>query len=115
MWRTVFSVLLVFSLYVLFVPASQVPTGVEVSDKLIHGALFGALALSGGLAGPARWPLLVALVAYAGLSEVLQAVLPINRDGDVLDAVADTVGTVVGLVAVSALRRRSTSSGASRR
>ena len=85
------------SLYVLFTPGSTVPTDVPVSDKVVHGALFAALAVTGRLARLPVVPLLLGLVGYAAVSEVLQAVLPINRDGDVLDALADSTGVLVGL------------------
>jgi VanZ family protein len=86
------------SLAVLFAPASTVPQESLVSDKVVHLALFGALALTGRLAGVAAIPLAVGLVVYAGASEVLQAVLPIGRDGDVRDALADALGVALGLV-----------------
>lgn len=84
------------SLVVLFTPGSDVPS-VAVSDKLVHGLLFAALAASGVLAGLPLTGLALGLVAYAGGSEVLQAVLPIHRDGDLADALTDVVGAAVGL------------------
>ena len=57
-------------------------------------------------AGVRPAPLLVALVAYAGVSEVLQAVLPIHRDGDVADAAVDALGAVLGVVLGVVLARR---------
>ena len=89
----------------LFSPGSTTPE-VAVNDKLVHATLFAALALTGDLAG-LRWPgLAIGLVAYAGISEVLQATLPINRDGDWHDFLADVIGMGVGLaVAQLAMRR----------
>ena len=103
--RAAFGLTVLVSLAVLFAPASDVPSGVPVSDKLVHGLLFAALAVTGRLARLPVLPLLVALVGYAGLSEVLQTVLPIDRDGDVRDALADVVGAVAGLVAISLVTR----------
>ena len=58
----------------------------------MHAALFLALAGT-GVGGPAAGARAgVGLVLYAGVSEVLQAVLPIERDGSVRDALADVVG-----------------------
>jgi VanZ family protein len=102
--RVAFAACLLLSLVVLFSPGSEVPTDVPVSDKLVHFLLFVSLGVTGRLAGLAPLPLLVALVAYAGVSEVLQAVLPINRDGDVLDALADSLGVVIGLAVGSGVR-----------
>ncbi len=89
---------------VLFSPGSDTPD-VAVSDKLVHVTLFGALAVTGVLAGVPVVALASGLLVYAGLSEVLQTTLPIDRDGDWHDALADTIGTVIGLVLVLALLR----------
>lgn len=102
--RAGFALAVLLSLVVLFTPSSHVPH-VDANDKLIHAGLFALLALTGLLAGAAPWLLLVLLVAYAGLSEVLQAVLPINRDGDVHDALADSVGILVATLLVLGVRR----------
>jgi VanZ family protein len=96
-----FGIVCAVSLWVLFSPGSDTPS-VDVNDKLVHGALFAALALTGRLAGVPLGGLVAGLVVYAGASEVLQAVLPIDRDGDWHDALADVVGTAVGLVAFAA-------------
>ena len=42
-------------------------------------------------------PLLGGLAAYAAVTEILQAVLPIDRHGDLRDLVADVTGVLVGL------------------
>lgn len=105
-WRVAFGLVVLLSLVVLFAPGSDVPTGVPVSDKLVHGGLFAALALTGVPAGVPPVGLATALAAYAGISEVLQGVLPISRDADWRDALADIVGVVVGLVLAVRLRPR---------
>jgi len=94
--RVAFAAFLALSLVVLFSPGSDVPS-VQVSDKLVHFLLFNGLGLTGCLAG--LWParLLVGLVLYAGVSEILQTVLPIDRDGDIGDALADWLGVLAGL------------------
>jgi membrane associated rhomboid family serine protease len=96
--RAAFAAVVVVSLVVLFSPGSTVPRETLVSDKVVHLALFAALAVTGRLARVRVVGLAVGLVVYAGGSEVLQALLPIARDGDVLDAVADVSGVVVGLL-----------------
>jgi hypothetical protein len=95
-----FGGVLLLSAVSFFTPGPDLPQGPAVSDKVEHAAIFVALALTGRFAGirPAR--LLVGLLGYAVLSEVLQAVLPIHRDGDWRDAVADGIGVVTGLAAV---------------
>lgn len=95
--KVVFALVFAASLWVLFSPGSDTPH-VTISDKLVHTTMFAALALTGVLARVPVVGLAPALVAYAGLSEVLQAVLPIDRDGDWHDALADTIGVVIGLL-----------------
>lgn len=94
--RIPFAVVALISLVVLFTPASGVPTTPPGTDKAIHLALFAALGATGVLAGFRTRPLLLGLACYAGVSEVLQAVLPLGRDGGVLDAAVDLLGGAGG-------------------
>jgi hypothetical protein len=95
--RGAFAVAVLVSLAVLFAPAGEVPDAPAGIDKLIHAALFLALALTGRWAG-VRAPVLGGLlVAYAAVSEVLQAVTPLERSGSVADLLADGVGVALGL------------------
>ncbi|GGF42360.1 hypothetical protein GCM10011519_15260 [Marmoricola endophyticus] len=105
LWRTAFSVLFAASAYAFLSPQAQVPGDVPVSDKLVHAVLFVLLAVTGVRAGLSWRAVLVALLAWAVVSEVLQAVLPIGRDGNVADAVADAAGVLVGLAIVVGLRQ----------
>jgi VanZ family protein len=104
--RVAFAVVVLLSLVVLFEPGSDVPSGVPINDKVVHFTLFAALAVTGRLAGIRTVPLVLGLVAYAGISEVLQSSLPIDRDGDVRDALADTLGVLVGVGAMELWRRK---------
>ena len=103
--RIAFAGVVALSLVMLFSPASDVPSGFAYSDKLVHFLLFAALAATGRLAGIPPLPLLLGLMAYAGLSEILQSVLPLDRRGDVRDAVADVLGALTGLGAVVLVSR----------
>lgn len=81
------------SVVVLFAP--RAPAGGEVFgiDKVIHAVLFALLAAS----TRARFRTgLGWVLVYAVGSEVLQAVLPISRDGSLPDVVADAVGALLG-------------------
>jgi VanZ family protein len=100
-----FAAVLALSLVVLFSPGSDVPSGLPVSDKVVHFSLFLALAVTGRGAAVPAVPLAVALIAYAGVSEVLQTVLPIDRDGDLRDGLADTLGVLAGLGVVTLAAR----------
>ena len=107
--RGVFAVVVLVSLAVLFAPAADVPSAPAGVDKLVHGALFAALALAGRWAGCAAGPLGGSLVGYAVASELIQGLTPLQRTASVADALADVVGILVGLAAWAALSRRTTS------
>jgi VanZ family protein len=103
--RLSFGLAVLVSLVVLFLPASGVPSAPPGVDKLVHLGVFALLGLTGRWAGVPPLPLVLALAGYAGLSEVLQGLLPIGRSAEVLDAVVDCVGVSLG-VAVHALLAR---------
>lgn len=93
------------SLIVLFSPGSTVPSGPPNSDKVVHALLFAALAITARAAGIGWRAAAAWILAYAALSEVLQATLPINRGGSLWDWVADAVGLAVGLLAYESITR----------
>jgi hypothetical protein len=96
--RGIFAIAVLVSLGVLFAPPSGVPDSPPGVDKLVHVALFAVLAGTGRWAGVRRDALAVALVAYAGVSEVLQGTELVDRDASVGDLVADSVGVLAGLL-----------------
>ncbi|MGY1746578.1 VanZ family protein [Blastococcus sp. SYSU D00695] len=96
--RGVLAVTVLVSLAVLFTPGDDVPSAPAGVDKLVHFGLFLALALAGRWAGVAPRGLAVLLVAYAAVSEVVQALAPLERSGSVADAVADVAGVGLGLL-----------------
>jgi len=102
--RSVFTGLLLISLVTFLLPADDL-TSSAPNDKVTHLLIFAALAVSGRWAGLPVLPLLGGLTAYAAVTEVLQAVLPINRHGDLRDLAADFVGVLVGLVLSWAVAR----------
>ena len=109
--RGAFAVAVLVSLAVLFAPAGEVPFAPPGVDKIVHGALFAALALSGRWAGIGPRVLAVLLVLYAAVSEVLQEVTALERTGSVADWLADVVGVLLGLALWELLdRRRGTAS-----
>nr|WP_028933053.1 VanZ family protein [Pseudonocardia spinosispora] len=101
-----FATMILISLYALFSPASGVPFLPPGFDKIAHFCLFAALAFTGRRANICASHLGASLVVYAVVSEILQAVLPINRDGDVWDAAVDLCGVAIGLWLFSRARRR---------
>jgi hypothetical protein len=103
--RGAFAVAVLVSLAVLFAPASDVPASPPGVDKLVHAALFAALALTGRWTGISRTVLVAVLVLYAALSEVVQAM--IGRDAAFGDWLADVVGLLLALLVWERLSRRS--------
>lgn len=93
-------------------PLSLPGSGVDVpTDKLVHVVLFAAPAYCGVRLAQVTGRrsiavvLLIALIAHAGLSELLQgAFLPRQRDP--LDVLADLSGVLIGAVGAYYLRDR---------
>jgi len=91
------------SVVVLFTPESGVPSSPPGTDKVVHTLLFALLAFTGLYARIRH--VLVALVVYAGVSEVLQQLItPLHRSGDVLDALVDVLGIGLGWAIAAAIR-----------
>ena len=95
--RGAFAVAVLVSLAVLFAPAGNVPDAPPGVDKVVHVAVFLSLAVTGRWAGIRAAGLGAALVVYAAVSEVLQAVTPLARSGSPADLLADVIGIAVGL------------------
>ena len=76
--RSVFAGLLGISL-VMFLPPGDDVSAAAPNDKLVHGLTFVALAVAGRWAGIRPVRLGLGLAAYAVVTEILQAVLPIDR------------------------------------
>ncbi|HRV68325.1 MAG TPA: hypothetical protein P5108_02650 [Marmoricola sp.] len=99
--RGVFCVVLVMSMVMLFSPASDVPSGFPLNDKVVHSLLFFALGLTAWVARLASTVTTFrALIVYAGVSEILQAWLPIGRYGSLADFAADIAGLLLALLVV---------------
>ncbi|GAA4545795.1 VanZ family protein [Pseudonocardia xishanensis] len=112
MGRLCFGGAVLVSLVVLFMPADGVPWAPAGVDKLVHLGVFALLGATGRWIRIPPLPLVVALTAYAVLSEVLQGLLPIGRSPDVLDVVADCVGVSLGILAHALLTRGPTGGAA---
>ena len=95
--RTVFALLLGISLAMFLTPGDDVPQG-GPDDKVVHALIFVALAVAGRWAQVPWRTLGLGLAAYAAVTEILQATLPINRDGNLPDSLADAVGIGIGLL-----------------
>jgi VanZ family protein len=96
--RLAFGAVVLISLVVLFAPGRDVPPSPHGIDKLVHGGLFLALAVSGSWAGIRRGALAVLLLVYAGGSELIQTIPALQRDGSIADWFADAIGVLLGLL-----------------
>lgn len=96
----------VVSLVVLFVPAGDVPGAPPGVDTIIHAVLFLALTTTGRWAGIRAGVLGAALVAYAGISELLQGLDVIGRTTSLADWAADVAGVLLGLAVWARLAGR---------
>lgn len=85
---------------------------IEGVDKLIHGMLFaveaglllwaiGRTSALFAMAGVVVW-----CMALGGVLEVVQFYWVEGRNGDLLDLLADTVGALVGVLAIGVLRKK---------
>ncbi|MCW2680283.1 MAG: hypothetical protein JWM62_1684 [Frankiales bacterium] len=87
---------MLLSLYVLFTPRTGGDGPFDGSDKVVHLLLFGLLAAT------TRWRFgpatagLVAVAAYAPVSELVQGLLLPTRSGDPWDVLADLLGVAAG-------------------
>jgi VanZ family protein len=88
--------------------ANHMPS-LQVSDKLVHGAMYCALAtaLMGGYVYTGRTRKRYYILAcaastlYGGLMEALQRFCTLTRSGSMDDLIADFVGAVIGITIVA--------------
>ena len=79
-------------------PTEKLPDEViTIGDKWMHIAIFAPFAVLWRFAGKSwQWTLIAGLL-YGLLIEVWQGITPFNRSFDLVDAVADGLGALVGL------------------
>lgn len=94
-------------------PLPFVPRGILTHDKLLHAlayAVLGLLVCRALLAGgvlPRRAVLLALLIASAyGITDEIHQMYVPNREADVADWAADTIGAALGALLAAYLRRR---------
>ena len=77
-------------------------------DKLVHLGIFAVFSFLWMRVGSSRsraWWVVVAGVALAVITELGQEIPIVNRDCNVADGLADSVGVIVGLVAYGLLQK----------
>jgi VanZ family protein len=83
-------------LYLSLAPTTAIPQ-VSLSDKIEHAGAYLGLSLLGVWAFPERlWRVALGLVLGGIGVELAQAAMGWGRQGDPLDALANTIGVVVG-------------------
>lgn len=106
--RSAFAITLTVVFVLAMIPLSAVPVVVSFQDKLEHAIAFAVLMFMGWTGWPARTRRVAAgLLAYGLLIEFCQHTLTLNRVGDPLDVLADTVGIFVGWQFIRTWRPRS--------
>ncbi|THD57810.1 VanZ family protein [Phenylobacterium sp.] len=93
-------------LYITLAPGKDVPGVGLVWDKAEHATAWAVLTGAGLLLSTRRrWAIGVFAFLFGAAVEVLQAVMPFGRDGDILDLTADTVGVAAAYLVWFGLRR----------
>lgn len=93
-------------------------------DKLVHFFVFGVftfLLLWGYRAQYSNskhrsklvWLIIILGVLYGGLTEILQANVFVGRDGSVFDFLANTIGSIIGIVIFMLFARKNKNENAS--
>lgn len=86
-------------------PSSSLP-GVTLWDKVEHAGAYLVLAALGAAAFPSRLRRLAAGLFLGGVGvEVAQSLMGVGRQGDPMDALANSVGIALGLGLALAARR----------
>ncbi|HEX6860853.1 MAG TPA: hypothetical protein VF138_11725 [Caulobacteraceae bacterium] len=86
------------------IPRTELPkTG--VSDKWEHLVVYALLTLVGAWTYRSRAGLGAVLVGYGVVLEILQGVMGLGRQADVVDALANSLGVVIGLSLVLLARK----------
>lgn len=100
-----------FILLLIALPGKDLPDfdiwAIDVEDKLGHMAVFGFLSVlmvwglmrrKGQLTTKSLWLVFLLCVIYGGVTEILQGVAFPSRYASVLDFVADTIGSGLGII-----------------
>jgi VanZ family protein len=86
-------------------PSETLPQGLTFWDKAEHALAYLGLALLGAFAFPGRLGRLAVGLFVGGVGvEILQSTMGLGRQGDALDALANSIGIAAGLSLVLAAR-----------
>ena len=79
-------------------PSDRIGIDLSGRDKIIHAAIFLLFGFLWRLLGYRAWHVLLAGFLYGFLLEIYQGVMPINRAFELADGLADTLGTLLGIL-----------------
>ena len=85
--------------YLSLTESTQVPS-VSLNDKLIHAAMYLALAIAWLIPLKRSVWVLLGTTAFGGFMELMQHYCTTTRSGDLLDLLADFVGATIGIILV---------------
>lgn len=97
-WRLAFAAAVVVQLVVLYSPSGPGGPSVPGLDKVAHAFVFAAVGFTAVRQNWRPTPVLVVLLAHAGLSELVQHFFLAQRTGDPWDVLADAVGAVLAVL-----------------
>ncbi len=106
LWRTLFGIALVVTLYSTLTPMRGRPPGFPGLDKAVHVVLFAVDAGFGVLAFPkrGRMAVILGLLALGPVLELAQGYVP-TRGPSIGDMIADWVGVAVGVIGAGGVGR----------
>ena len=85
-------------------PPEQLPTGVSVSDKLVHAAGYGLLGALASASGFRPWAAFLTVLGFGLLLELAQLISG-YRAFEWGDLLADAVGAALGIALVTGVHR----------
>ena len=93
------------------IPSNGISHAFTSKDKLLHVGIFLLFGYLWRRAGYSVWSVMLTGATYGLLIEIWQGIMPFNRSFDLYDALADTVGTALGIglvwvVAIVVSRRK---------
>jgi VanZ family protein len=102
----IFALACAILLYMTLAPGQDVPGLGAIWDKAEHAIAWAVLTGAGLLLSTKRrWAIGVFAFVFGAAVEVLQAIMPLGRDGDWHDLAADSVGIVAAYLVWALLRR----------
>lgn len=100
-WWVLGVLLIVAATIVCLIPNTEIPKDFELNDKVSHLIGHGALAayFAGLMPRRSWWKIFVLLLLFGTVIECAQHYMQFGREGDPRDVIANSLGTVLGLVA----------------